>query len=47
MKNLKKVKNNINGKQKKQKITMMSTSNQNSDDEEIDVCIHLLLLIYY
>ncbi|CAI6376174.1 unnamed protein product [Macrosiphum euphorbiae] len=35
MKNLKKIKNNINSKQKKQKITM-STSNQNSDDEEID-----------
>jgi len=47
MKNLKKIKNNTKGNPKKQKVTMINISDQNSDDEEIDVCTHLLLMLYY
>jgi len=38
MQNFKKIKRSTNIKQKKQNEIMTNTSDQNSDDEEINVC---------
>lgn len=43
MQNFKKIKRSTNIKQKKLNELMSNTSEQNSDDEEINVCITLLL----
>jgi len=47
MQNFKKIKRSTNIKQKKQNEIMTNTSDQNSDDEEINVCTTLLLFLAY
>jgi len=47
MQNFKKIKRSTNIKQRKQNEIMTNTSEQNSDDEEINVCTLLLFLAYF